>query len=136
MYKHGKLYEKILDDCMLKSQPRHNLSQKWLRMLEFNFRNNREWKKRTENEQKTVKHCGTVNPNPTLGDDIIHVMLSFHHEHLSPLQQLELMGSVFVRVIKLKYDCYTSVADRRLKKFSSMMNSILRTDRVSGDYCP
>ena len=126
----------VEDDCLLKKQPRDNLLRKWSRMIDFNFRIGREWKERTEKEHKILKHCPVVNPNPPIGDEVKSVMLIFHNQHMKPTQQLEVMGSVFVRVMQIKYSCYQLIADRRLRKFTSMMNSILRTDRVSGEYCP
>lgn len=104
--------------------------------MEFNFRINREWKDRTEKPNKILKHCPVVNPNPELSDDIMHVIQIFHHEQMPPLQQLEIMASVFVKVMQLKFECFPTIGDRRLRKFGTMMNSILRTDRVSGTFCP
>ena len=59
----------ILDDCELQKAPRENLLKKWKRMINFNFRLDRNWKsKHTTPSQKFTKKCEIIDPDLPQGN--------------------------------------------------------------------
>ena len=53
----------------------------------------------------------------------------------TPIQRIQTIAQFYFILISKKFDCLSRVRDRRLRKFNVMLTSILRDDRLAGEFC-
>ena len=53
----------------------------------------------------------------------------------TPIQRIQTIAQFYFILISKKFDCLSRVRDRRLRKFNVMITSILRDDRLAGEFC-